>query len=373
MLRATGLFAGLVAATLAAASATSATVVHAVPADPGVVVGDPIDDPALGVEGASQVVTFTYRTAGAEGTSSGQLLVPKGAAPEGGWPIVAWAHGTVGMADGDAPTRSGVVYDLYRTLFADWLQRGFMIVATDYAGLGTAGVHPYLNADVAAHNVVDSVRAARELVPAASERWAVAGQSQGGHAALATAARAADLAADLDFRGTFASGAPTNLDRLVGLAGPDFPDLRLDGLTLYIAYIAAGLRASRPDLDVNGYLTPQGRELVDAADTTPLAQFKPIANGIAVRDLFARPLAGTPFPQAVTDYLGVPSTGFEQPLMLVQGLADRVVPPVLTLWYAADLTLAGERFTLRLPSGGHVEGLGQSVPEVGAFLDRLLH
>ncbi|MFD1811370.1 alpha/beta hydrolase family protein [Rhodococcus gannanensis] len=369
MLRVTGLVAGLVAAALVV---TSATVAHAVPADPGVVVGSPLTDPALGVEGASQVLVFTYRTAGADGLSTAQVLVPEGTAPDGGWPIVAWAHGTVGMADTDAPTRSGVVYDLYRTLFSDWLGRGFMIVATDYAGLGTPGVHPYLNADVAARNVVDSVRAARELVPGTSERWVAAGQSQGGHAALATALRAESLAPELDYRGTFASGAPTNLDRLVGLAGPDFPDLRLDGLTLYMAYIASGLRESRPDLDVNGYLTPAGRELVDAADTTPLAEFKPMANRMPVSDLFGRPLAGTPLPQAVTEYLGVPATGFEQPLMLVQGLADQTVPPALSLWFAADLTLAGEQFALRLPSGGHTEGLGQSVSEAGAFLERVL-
>ncbi|CRK49595.1 conserved exported hypothetical protein [Rhodococcus sp. RD6.2] len=374
MRRVSGLFAGIAAVALVAASGGGAA--HAQPGnvgDAGIVVASNAADAFLHVEGASDNLTFTYRTAGADGLSTGQVLVPEGVAPEGGWPIVAWAHGTVGMADQDAPTRSGVVYPLYRSLFEDWLRRGLMVVATDYAGLGTPGPHPYLNADIVANNIVDSVRAARELFPSASRRWAVAGQSQGGHAALATTVRAEVLAPDLDFRGTFASGAPTNLDRLVGLAGPDFPDVKLDGVTLYLTYIAAGLRQARPDLDVDSYLTPRGRELVDAADGTPLAQFKPRANQTPVGDLFSRPLAGTPLPQAVTEYLGVPTTGFDKPLMMVQGTQDRVVPPPLALWFAAELALSGEQLTLRLPGAGHVDGLAQSAPEVGDFLDRILH
>ena len=40
-----------------------------------------------GVDGASPVIV------------SGAFFAPKGTPPAGGWPIVAWAHGTVGMAD----------------------------------------------------------------------------------------------------------------------------------------------------------------------------------------------------------------------------------------------------------------------------------
>ncbi|MDQ2677448.1 MAG: hypothetical protein M3Y51_01790 [Actinomycetota bacterium] len=35
---------------------------------------------------------------------SGVVLVPDGPAPEGGWPVVSWGHGTTGVADtGDRP------------------------------------------------------------------------------------------------------------------------------------------------------------------------------------------------------------------------------------------------------------------------------
>ncbi|UYP19905.1 lipase family protein [Rhodococcus sp. Z13] len=358
----------------AAVTLSAATgVAQAAPVDGRVVVeGSETRAPSTEVPGASEVVTFTYRTEGAEGVSTAQIFVPEGEAPPGGWPIVAWAHGTVGMTDADAPSRTGVQYDIYRNLYGDWLKRGFLVVATDYAGLGTPGVHPYLNADVAAHNVVDSVVAARELIPDASRVWAVAGQSQGGHAALATATRAADYAPDLDFRGTFASGPPTNLDRLTAIAGPEFPPLRVDGLTLYMAYIAAGLHDSRPDLDLAQYMTPLGLELVEQADALPMEEFRQRLAGVYVGDLFARPIAGTPVEQAISDYFAIDVDGFDRPVMIVQGLADTVVPPPLTFWFAADLALAGEDFDLRLPVAGHVEGLAESTPEIGDYLESIL-
>lgn len=371
MSRGIGRLATVAVAALVTASATSG-VASAVPGDAGSVVASAAAGPESAVPGAADVHTVTYRTAGAEGLSSGLVFVPEGTPPPGGWPVVAWAHGTVGLADQDAPSHTGVNYPIYQSLFGDWVRRGFLVVATDYAGLGTPGHHRYLDADLAARNVVDSVRAARELVPDASTTWAVAGQSQGGHAALATAARAETLAPELDFRGTFASGAPTNLDRLAGLAGPDFPDLQLDGLTLYLLYIASGMREARPDLALDQYLSPLGRELVDAAAVTPLEDFRARVAGVPVGKLFDRTLRGTEVPAALTEYLGVETTGYDRPIMLVQGLGDQVVPPPLTLWFTTELALAGEQFELLLPSGGHIAGLEQSIPAAGAFLDRIL-
>ncbi|MDG1165315.1 MAG: hypothetical protein P8P26_08595 [Porticoccaceae bacterium] len=38
---------------------------------------------------------------------SGSLFLPQGTAPDGGWPLVAWTHGTVGIADICAPSWTG--------------------------------------------------------------------------------------------------------------------------------------------------------------------------------------------------------------------------------------------------------------------------
>ena len=74
---------------------------------------------------------------------SGTLYLPKGAPPSGGWPLVAWAHGTLGVADVCAPS-----WAKHRprdaTYLNRWLEQGFAVVATDYQGLGGPGPHPYL-------------------------------------------------------------------------------------------------------------------------------------------------------------------------------------------------------------------------------------
>ena len=80
-------------------------------------------------------------------------------------------HGTTGVTDECAPS-------LYPNLLgaigivAPFLELGMVVTVTDYEGLGTPGAHPYLDPDAAAYNVVDAVRAARNLVPAAGSRWA---------------------------------------------------------------------------------------------------------------------------------------------------------------------------------------------------------
>ena len=38
---------------------------------------------------------------------SGALFLPEGQAPEGGWPLLVWSHGTVGIGDICAPSYSG--------------------------------------------------------------------------------------------------------------------------------------------------------------------------------------------------------------------------------------------------------------------------
>ena len=90
---------------------------------------------------------------------SGTLYLPKGEPPAGGWPLVAWAHGTLGVSDRCAPSWSGhkprdAVY------INRWLENGFAVVATDYQGLGGPGPHPYLIWEAEGRSVLDAARAA---------------------------------------------------------------------------------------------------------------------------------------------------------------------------------------------------------------------
>jgi len=138
---------------------------------------------------------------------SGALYVPKGSPPQGGWPLMAWAHGTVGSADICAPSFAGRSPRDTRYL-NHWLAQGYAIVATDYQGLGTPGLHPYGLTRPLAYGVLDSIRAVMRGGFDLSARVVVFGQSQGGRAAFATAVYAKPYAPELNIVGVVTTGTP---------------------------------------------------------------------------------------------------------------------------------------------------------------------
>jgi pimeloyl-ACP methyl ester carboxylesterase len=93
-----------------------------------------------------------------------------------------------------------------------FLDRGYVVVATDYEGLGTPGLHPFLVGPSEGRGVLDAVRAAR-LVPdtGAGARVALLGHSQGGHAVLWAAELARTYAPELEIAGTVAAAPAGDL------------------------------------------------------------------------------------------------------------------------------------------------------------------
>lgn len=320
------------------------------------------------IPGAVTGTKVTYTTTGPLGrsaTSTGAVFLPPGEPPPGGWPVVSWAHGTVGIADRCSPTVTGKIGGPY---LAHWLSQGYAVVATDYVGLGTPGLHPYLDGPTEANSVIDMVRAARAVEPALSPRWIVLGQSQGGQAALFTAARATGRAPELDFRGAVATGAPSNLENLTTLVTPGFPRLPLEGSTVFVSYILAGLRAARPDIDVDRFLTPVGRDALAAAETECYETMAPKLAGVSIGSLVSLPLDDPALLAAVRDMLEVPTTGYDRPVFLGQGLTDDIVPAPLVLKLAAELAANRQPVTFRTYPTGHLETMRASLPETTAFV-----
>ena len=137
---------------------------------------------------------------------SGTVSYPEGNAPRGGWPVISWAHGTTGLADKCAPSKGGDQgsYGGAELLIKSWLEDGYAVVATDYEGLGTPTVHPYLQGTSEGRGVLDIVRASRMLSPSLSKNVVIAGHSQGGHAALFAAGLAKGWVKDFSHKGTVA-------------------------------------------------------------------------------------------------------------------------------------------------------------------------
>ena len=96
------------------------------------------------------------------------------------------------------------------------VERGYVVSATDYPGLGTPGPHPYLVGISEGRAVLDSVRAARELPGAGGgRRFAVWGHSQGGQASLYTGILAKTYAPELNLVGVAAAAPATELAKLM--------------------------------------------------------------------------------------------------------------------------------------------------------------
>ena len=200
---------------------------------------------------------------------SGIIAIPRGTPPTGGWPVVSWSHGTVGVADRGAPSLDseelaeiGDPTDPPMTvhrkinaaphgLLNEFLNRGWAVMMTDYEGLGTRGPHPYLFGTSEARGVLDIVRAARALhnrdsatgQETISRCFVIVGHSQGGQAALFAAHLAQTWTAELTLLAVAAIAPASAQERLLLLSLlPAAPDLA------FLPLAIVGALASDPGL-----------------------------------------------------------------------------------------------------------------------------
>ena len=189
-----------------------------IPGKPGSIIRVwPLAGGGPGMGGNGDAFRILYRSTDPSGRPipvSAAIYIPDGAAPAGGRNIIAWAHPTSGVMPPCAPSLMPDVGGMMWNL-PNMISQGYIVVATDYPGLGTDGIHPYLIGESEARSVLDSVRAARALPnTGASNRFAVWGHSQGGHAALYTGEVAARYAPELKLVGVAAAAPATYLVEL---------------------------------------------------------------------------------------------------------------------------------------------------------------
>ncbi|WP_090515721.1 prolyl oligopeptidase family serine peptidase [Mycolicibacterium neworleansense] len=333
-------------------------------------------DRALTVPGAASSYRILYSTVDQHDSpalSTAAVFIPHGEVPEGGWPTIAWAHGTVGLGDDCAPSaqpRSARDSE-YLT---HWLDQGYAVVGSDYAGLGTPGLMSYLNSVATAHSVVDSVIAMHHMDLPLSPKWALVGQSQGGGAAVNSARWATEFSrgTGLDYRGVVATGTPFNVESIVKQSGPDMalpPNLG-PAANSYTGYILAGVREARPDLNIDSVLTPAGLDAVNKAETLCKPQLDEALTGMTPTGFFRAPLATLPgAADALDAYLGTPTSGYDRPIFLGVGLLDRDVPPSMSQQLGDQLRANGQDVTLKIyPDEDHSGTVLASIPDSTPFL-----
>ncbi|MDV6259799.1 lipase family protein [Rhodococcoides yunnanense] len=321
---------------------------------------------------------------GAATLSTAAVFVPSGVAPAGGWPVMAWAHGTVGIGDDCAPSGHSLNpgFSEETDFLNSFLDRGYAIVATDYAGAGTPGTQKYLNATSEGRNVIDSVRAVHNLGLELSENWSVVGFSQGGGAALGTGSQVTQYSPDLaaSFKGTVSIAGSANLEYLLPALGPGVPPVGLTvlnpRLSLYIALTLAGFRSFYPDLDLDSYLSPLGRDLLRHAEQVCFSS-PDQATGyedVVIGDMFVKPLGAI---SGIVDlfrtYQGSPVTGFDRPVLLLQGLLDKDVPMTFSnVATAPEIAARGRQVDVKIyPAYDHGTTIANAASDVHEFLEPL--
>jgi pimeloyl-ACP methyl ester carboxylesterase len=317
-------------------------------------------------------ITYVSRDSGNQPiVVSGAVLTPKSSIlrthSKGANKIVAWAHGTAGLADQCAPSGQpnlypDPTYNNYADTVAAYLSQGWTVTATDYPGLGTPGVHPYLVGDSEGRAVVDSVRAARNLNGSLSNVWAVAGHSQGGQAALFAGEIADTYGMGLQLKGVVAIAPASNLD----IIAPAIPGTPGQG---YLAFAVYGLAAVDPAVKPDEILAQPALDLAGTLDTgcfneviaayAPLTAEEMVIGGVLPDSFLAAVARSNPAQQAAT-----------APVFLVQGSADMTVPPDITALLDQEecaVNTVATQFTL-YPDQDHDPVLYASQADVVSYL-----
>lgn len=282
--------------------------------------------------GTVQRILYTTRDAnGAAAVASGLVIRPIDP-PPGPRPVVIWNHGTTGVAQGCAPSlrnKAATEWDI--PAVEDALERGWVVVASDYSGQGAPGDFPYLIGKGEARSSLDGVLAAGELEDLVlSPDTLVWGHSQGGHAALWTTQIAEDYTPGLNILGTAALAPVTDpyalgAELTRGAASPQ--------LTLLISWVLVPYANTYREIDLRDHVATSGRVLV-----REMTQRCPTEPGLMVSVLTALGV-GMDQPLFVGDLTAGAlgnrlqenaATGpFGTPLLVAWGAKDEILPPFL--------------------------------------------
>lgn len=314
---------------------------------------------------AGESVVMTYKMLGISGQevlATSLVFTPKGTPPSAGWPIVAWAHGTTGVADICAPSRN-VMDENVKTMITQLLAQGYVVVAPDYEGLGEPNgkeIHPFLNVKSEAYSITDAVVAAKSYLGAkAATRWVAVGHSQGGQAALGAAQYASR--AKLTYKGTIAVAPASNLDLILNageLSAANQPVTvqipTYTNLDTYTALITAGLRNPNPSLQYSQiFKTPSDKIAAQAESVCAPALAQSFAVGLTKYSNennntlvgYGRTQDGflnLPVVKNFTSTDGQPLTvKVSTPIKIYQGQADTTVPLIATNKLVTEAKLAG--------------------------------
>jgi acetyl esterase/lipase len=314
-------------------------------------------EPIDGAPAGATAYRVLYKSEGLRGEPiavSGVVIVPAGPAPSGGREIVAWAHPTTGVMPKCAPSLARVLFQSIQGL-REMLDRGYVVTATDYPGLGTAGPHPYLVGISEGRAVLDSVRVARQIPGAgAGNAFAVWGHSQGGHAALYAGILARTYAPELHLMGVAAAAPATELGLLLADNIDTSGGKNIAAMTLWSWSQVYGV-------PISSIATPQAIPAVNRLAGDCIERFFDVIErrgpSMELEQSFMKVDSFTdlePWRSLISDNTPgtLPTT---VPVFLAQGMKDTLVRPEVTENYMQRLCKAGSTVEWHpVPESGHL-------------------
>lgn len=288
--------------------------------EPGTIIwSKKIGDVPDGVVGY-KVLYVMQGVSGKAAAASALLYAPKG---KGKKEVVIWAHGVSGLADQCAPSK-GEAQDALIPYFTDYIQDGYAIVAPDYEGLGTPGIHPFLVGDSEGKSILDASRMAQNFSTIKTRNQThLVGFSQGGHGVLFAGQIQKTYAPELNIESITAIAPVGNLNDTFNRLADDKESFG------YMVMGAVGFKEAYPQLNVELILNPdtvlKSKVAKDECSDFVLKEFANEPSSFLKSD-----------PRDDSDWqnaLKVNSPGLNSvnsKLLIIQGSQDERVPPNVT-------------------------------------------
>lgn len=320
--------------------------------------------------------------------STGLVVAPKGNAAAGNRPIVSWSHGTTGNAQScgpsqvENPARSLNQYFLVNgdswmdyglPSLEQFIKDGYVVVGTDYQGLGGGGRHQYAVAKTNGRDAINAARAAGSMrETGAGKKTVMIGWSQGAGSTVGASSQAEYIAQ----KGTAFDG----LD-IVGFVAMSVPDLAMyspetldqDGAEEMIKAFSSewsvdsfafahmsmnmwGTQAAFPDtLKLSDIFTDEGAKVLDQIYldkcvhvSTDTINFN---YGASYKELLRpEPQNALAWAQAIVAGSVDNNTKPVAPVLILYGDKDTILPPVMGEYYRKKIcALGGNVARVQLP------------------------
>jgi pimeloyl-ACP methyl ester carboxylesterase len=327
---------------------------------------------------AWKIAYISSDVAGRQTIATGLIIAPVGPAPKEGRPILSWAHGTTGSAQNCGPSQ---ITDPTRALNEyflmsgnswtdygipngqEFINEGYVVVATDYQGLGGGGKHQYAVAGTNGRDAINAARAASSMPEVgAGKKTVLYGWSQGGGAAIAAAsipdyqAQQGTAADNLQYLG-FVALAPEDVAAMLPNVPTDevgadklmkgFTEANVPNVFLFTHFTMGlwGAQASNPELKLTDILTEEGAKVVDQLSSNKCVHVMADSFNYAYGDNYKsliKPQSSNTLAWLKTFVDGsVKPVKPVAPVVIYWGSKDTTVPPIMHELYQKQMCAMG--------------------------------